>query len=226
MRLFRGLFHAMGFHVPDNNIVYFDPDQLEIGEDVQLALATGKPRKMTSRDLTEILMKAPKTRDKPYRATASLALPGKDRLARRATTASAPTIRMTSFRTSTDAISAALHVIDAWLDHDDSRAINSIDIAGERRRPAVRSALPARLRFDARAAPREKPNSPRSGAYFFGWKRLGQAVLHTGLGAALLGLRALSELSFHRKVRMEGLRPGTLASRVPESGVPEPLARR
>ena len=40
-------FYALGFHVPDNNIVYFEPDQLELGADVDAAGKNGKPRKMT-----------------------------------------------------------------------------------------------------------------------------------------------------------------------------------
>src|SRR6185436_4468738 len=69
-------FHAMGFHVPDNNIVLFDADQLELGEGVSLPGRDGKPRKMTNRDLADILLKVPKTAGGRYRATASLALPG------------------------------------------------------------------------------------------------------------------------------------------------------
>jgi hypothetical protein len=61
-------FHAMGFHVPDNNIIDFDPDQLVLGEDVSLPGRDGKPRKMTRRDLLEILLKVPKNSDGRYRA--------------------------------------------------------------------------------------------------------------------------------------------------------------
>ena len=175
------LFHAMGFWAPHTNVVYFHPDQLEIGEDVQLAVAGGKRRKMTSRDLTEILMKAPKTRDRPYRATASLALPGKD--------IGPPRYYGTRSDDPNDVVphehrrdQRALHVIDAWVDHDDSRAINSIDIlVREGGRQFVRH---YQLDFGSTlGSATEKPNSPRSGAYFFGWKDTARQFFTLGIAA-------------------------------------------
>ncbi|HYZ87541.1 MAG TPA: hypothetical protein VE621_24205, partial [Bryobacteraceae bacterium] len=71
------LFYAMGYHVPENNVVYFRPEQLEIGADVEITDKLGKPREMTERDVVEILLKVPRTHDGEYQATASLALPGK-----------------------------------------------------------------------------------------------------------------------------------------------------
>jgi hypothetical protein len=173
------LFHAMGFWAPHTNVVYFEPDQLEIGEDVQLALASGKRRKMTSRDLTEILIKAPKTRDRPYRATASLALPGKD--------IGPPRYYGVRSDDPNDVVphehrrdQRALHVIDAWVDHDDSRAINSIDIlVSEGGRQFVRH---YQLDFGSTlGSATEKPNSPRSGAYFFDWKESAKQLFTLGL---------------------------------------------
>jgi hypothetical protein len=175
------LFHAMGFWAPHTNVVYFDPDQLEIGEDVQLALATGRRRKMTSRDLTEILMKAPKTRDGRYRATASLALPGKD--------LGPPRYYAVRSDDPNDVVphehrrdQRGLHVIDAWVDHDDSRAINSIDIlVREGGRQFVRH---YQLDFGSTlGSATEKANSPRSGAYFFGWKDSARQFFTLGVAA-------------------------------------------
>ena len=70
-------FYALGYHVPENYIVSFTPEQLVLGDDVQLADSTGKKRKMTNRDVYEILVKVPKTKDGRYRATASFAVEGR-----------------------------------------------------------------------------------------------------------------------------------------------------
>jgi hypothetical protein len=175
------LFHAMGFWAPHTNVVYFDPDRLEIGADVQWALASGRHRKMTGRDLTEILMKAPKNREGLYRATASLALPGKD--------IGPPRYYGVRSDDPNDVVphehrrdQRGLHVIDAWVAHDDSRAINSIDILvreGDRR--FVRH---YQLDFGSTlGSATEKPNSPRSGAYFFGWKESATQFFTLGLAA-------------------------------------------
>jgi hypothetical protein len=173
------IFHALGYHVPQNNIIYFKPEQLEIGEDVQLADATGKRRRMTNRDLTEILMKVPQTADGRYRATASSALPGKD--------IGPPRYYGTRSDDPNDIVPhehrrdyRALHVIDAWVDHDDSRAINNIDIlVREGGRQYVRH---YQLDFGSTlGSATQKPNSPRSGAYFFSWKESAKQFFTLGL---------------------------------------------
>src|SRR6185436_19134797 len=68
------LFYAMGYHVPENNVVHFTRDQLEVSEDVD---AGPQAKEMKSRAITEVLMKVKKSPDGSYRVTASLALPGR-----------------------------------------------------------------------------------------------------------------------------------------------------
>ncbi len=71
------IFYALGYHVPENHLVYFRAEMLELGEDVKVEDKLGQKRKMTGRDLSEILARVHKGSDGRYRATASLAVPGK-----------------------------------------------------------------------------------------------------------------------------------------------------
>ena len=119
-------FHALGYHVPENNIISFTPDQLVLGADLTLPGHNGKPRPMTRRDLTEILLKVSQSPDGRYRATASLALAGRP--------VGSPRYYGTRTDDPNDIVphehrrdQRGLHVIDARLNHDDSRAINNLD---------------------------------------------------------------------------------------------------
>jgi hypothetical protein len=172
-------FYALGYHVPENYMVTFTPEQLELGDNIQLSDATGKKRKMTSRDLYEILVKVPKTRDGRYRATASLALPGKP--------VGPPRYYGTRKDDPNDTVphehrrdQRGLHVFCAWLAHDDSRAINNMDVLVlDNGRQFLRHYL---LDFGSTlGSGSQKANSPRSGAYFFGWKSSAKQLFTLGL---------------------------------------------
>ena len=73
-----------------------------------------------------------------------------------------------------------LHVFSAWLDHDDSRSINNYDsLVSEDVRQFLRHYL---LDFGSTlGSASQKANSPRSGAYFFGWKSASQQLFTLGL---------------------------------------------
>ena len=172
-------FYALGYWVPDNYIIFFKPEQLELKEGVELADAAGKRRKMTREDLVTILKKVPLTKDGLYRATASLAVEGK------------PIGPPRYFGTRTDDPNdivphehrrdlRGLHVFCAWLDHDDSRAINNLDtVVTTDGVPAVRHYL---LDFGSTlGSGTERPNSPRSGAYYFSWKNSARQLFTLGL---------------------------------------------
>jgi hypothetical protein len=172
------LFYAMGYHVPENHVVYFSPDQLEIGGDVEISDKLGRPRKMTDRDVTEILLKVPKTEDGKYRATASLALPGKP--------IGPPRYYGTRTDDPNDIVPhehrrdlRGLHVIDAWVNHDDSRAINNLDIVTEE--GGIPHVKHYQLDFGSTlGSGTQQPNSPRSGAYFFTWKESAKQLFTLG----------------------------------------------
>ncbi|MCC6587105.1 MAG: hypothetical protein IT168_10470 [Bryobacterales bacterium] len=162
-------FYALGYHVPENYVVYFTRDQLEVGEDVQINNLRGRPRKMTSRDITELLVHVPHDAEGRYRGGASLFLPGK------------PLGPFRYYGTRTDDPNdtiphehrrelRGLSVFCAWLGHDDSRAINTLDIlANVDAIPRVRHYL---IDFGSTLGSASSgPNSPRSGfEYLFEWK--------------------------------------------------------
>lgn len=172
------LAYALGYHVPENYLIYFSEEQLELGENVELADRTGKKRKMTRRDLTEILMKVPRTKEGKIRGTASLGLPGKP--------IGPPRYFGTRSDDPNDIVphehrrdQRGLHVLFAWIAHDDSRAINNLDILTERE--GVRYVKHYLLDFGSTlGSASTKPNSPRSGDYFFSWTESAKNLFSLG----------------------------------------------
>jgi len=178
-RISSKIFYAMGYHVPENYLIYFKEDQLQLGDDVELATASGKKRKMTLRDLYEILLKVPKTADGRYRGTASLSLPGK------------PIGPPRYFGSRTDDPNdvvphehrrdqRALQVFCAWLGHEDSRAINNIDITVQQ--DGLRFIRHYLLDFGSTlGSASTKANSVRSGLPFFSWSEAAKNFFSLGL---------------------------------------------
>lgn len=173
-------FYALGYHVPENYIVHFTRDQLELGPDVELMDAKGKSRKMTSRDITELLIRVPKDKQGRYRGGASLFLKGKPLgpykyhgLRRDDPN---DTVRHEHRRDL-----RGLSVFCAWLGHDDSRAINSLDMLVEENGVShIRHHL---IDFGSTLGSASYgPNSPRSGfEYLFEWKPAIRQFLTLGL---------------------------------------------
>lgn len=174
------IFYALGYHTPQNYIIEFSPEQLVIQKDTKLTDRLGKERLMTHRDITEILLAVPKTKAGKYRAIASLALPGKPLGPYRfwGTRKDDPNdIVPHEHRRDLRGLSVAC----AWLGHDDSRSINTIDIhADENGRKFVRHYL---IDFGSTlGSATEKANSPRSGfEYLFEWKSVGIQFATLGL---------------------------------------------
>jgi hypothetical protein len=177
-------FHALGYWVPDNYIVHFTRDQLELAKDVRLVDAKGRDRLMTGRDLTELLIKVPKSEDGLYRGGASLYLSGK------------PIGPYKYFGTrSDDPNDIVLHehrrdlrglsVFCAWLAHDDSRSINSLDmIIQEGGISSIRHHL---IDFGSTLGSASYgPNSPRSGFEYLFESRLAAKQFFT-FGLAVPG---------------------------------------
>jgi len=71
------LFYAMGYYTPENYIVYFDPQKLQLGEKVNFTDKKGRKRFMNQQDLKELLEKIEKLPDGRIRALASKYLDGK-----------------------------------------------------------------------------------------------------------------------------------------------------
>jgi hypothetical protein len=121
------LFHAIGYNVPENVLVSFTRDQLVIGANAVVRDSFGKERRLTARDLDQILAKVPQQEGGRYRAVASKFLSGK------------PLGPFKYYGTRADDPNdvfphehrrelRGLAVFAAWLNHDDSRAINSLDM--------------------------------------------------------------------------------------------------
>ncbi len=119
-------FYALGYHVPENYIVYFDRDRLTVSPDAQLVDAGGKHRKMTGRDIAELLAQVDPEPGKGYRAIASRYLPGKILGPFRyyGTRADDPN-DIVPHENRRDL--RGLFVFAAWLSHTDAKALNTLD---------------------------------------------------------------------------------------------------
>ena len=162
-------FHALGYFVPENYLVMFSREQLVLGEDVVLRDALGQPRKMTERDITEILLNVPRDASGRVRAVASFYVSGRNLgpfryygTRRDDPNDVVPHEQRRDLR--------GLSVFCAWLGHDDSRSINTQDfLQQEGNIQLVRHYL-----IDSGSTLGSAsigPNSPRSGfEYMFSWK--------------------------------------------------------
>ena len=121
-------FHALGYNAPENYLVHFTPDQLEMDEVVMVFdPESGRDREMTRRDLILLREKVAQDEQGRFRAVASRFLKGKF---------------LGEFRyygTRSDDFNdivdhehrrdlRGLSVFSAWLNHNDSRAINNMDL--------------------------------------------------------------------------------------------------
>jgi hypothetical protein len=120
-------FYAMGYFVPENYIVYFRAQQLELGDDAIITNTLGQQRKMDQRDIHEVLNRVAKTSDGRYRAVASKILPGQDMGPFRYY-GTRPDDPNDIFPHEHRRELRGLWPSCAWLNHDDSRAINTLDM--------------------------------------------------------------------------------------------------
>jgi hypothetical protein len=174
------IFYALGYHVPENYIVRFDHSRLVLGAETQFVDQTGYRRKMREQDLADILVKVPRDEAKTYRAVASRYLVGKPVGPRR--------FHGTRKDDPNDGILhehrrdlRGLRVFCAWLDHDDSRSLNSLDaIVNESGIPFIKHYL---VDFGSTLGSASNgPNSPRSGfEELFSWKASAREFFTLGL---------------------------------------------
>jgi hypothetical protein len=119
-------FYAMGFNVPENYLVFFKREDLLVDQSAEISEGLGPKRKMDENDLDRLLARVPMTMDKRYRAIASKLLGGR------------PIGPFIYFGTAPDDPNdviphehrrelRGLQVFSAWLNHDDSRAVNTQD---------------------------------------------------------------------------------------------------
>jgi len=121
------LFHAIGYHVPENYVMEIDTGMLKVGEEATIKNEYGTKRKMTEEDLLTILEKSPVKPDGTLRIIASKGIDGQ------------PLGHFKYYGTRPDDANdviphqhrrelRGLRVFSAWLNHDDTRSINSLDV--------------------------------------------------------------------------------------------------
>ena len=119
-------FHAFGYFVPETWIVYLRKEQIRIGSDARVRVLGMKPRKMVPADLDRILTDAAALPDGRIRFVAGKVVPGKVIGPHK------------YFGTRSDDPNDVVphehrreqrgyRVFCAWLNHDDSRSLNSLD---------------------------------------------------------------------------------------------------
>jgi hypothetical protein len=124
-------FYALGYYVPDYYLIHFARQKLVLGKDVVFRDSVGRKRTMTQQDLDNLLAKVPKSSDGGYRGIVSLQVEGK------------PVGPYKYFGTRGDDPNdivphehrrelRGLGIFAAWLDHNDSRSINSLDTLVQR----------------------------------------------------------------------------------------------
>ncbi len=120
-------FHAIGYHVPENYLVDIDPSSIQVGSGAKIKDNLGRSRGMTPDDLNSILAKAPIRQDGTVRVIASKAISG------------SPVGHFRYYGTRPDDGNdviphqhrrelRGLRLFAAWLNHDDTRSINSLDV--------------------------------------------------------------------------------------------------
>jgi hypothetical protein len=120
------IFHAIGYHVPEDSIVTFSPSQLSVAATATMRTPQGKKKPLLMADVEAWLRATPKAADGRIRALASRYVPGKvvGQFRYSGTRADDPNDiypheRRRELR--------GMRVFAAWLHHDDARSLNSID---------------------------------------------------------------------------------------------------
>lgn len=119
-------FYALGYNTPENYIVHFRREDLEIAPGVAWRDASGKKHPLTGRILEKLLQPQPKGPDGTWRGMASRFIEGElaGPFSYRAMRSDDPndTIPHEDLRAL-----RGLEVFAAWLNHHDTKAINSMD---------------------------------------------------------------------------------------------------
>jgi hypothetical protein len=127
-------FHAIGYNVPENYIAHFRPEELELSPTATISGGGRSNARMIEADLREILATARPRPDGTYRVLASLAVPGEP-LGPRKFFGTRPDDPNDVFPHQDRRELRGYRVFCAWLNHDDSRAVNTLDVfvgSGER----------------------------------------------------------------------------------------------
>ncbi len=121
------LYHAIGYHVVENYLITIDPDTITIAPEARYRDRAGASQPFTRDTLQRVLWRAARNGDGTYRALASRFAPGK------------PVGQFRYYGTRADDPNdiyphehrrelRGSRVFAAWVNHDDSRANNTLDM--------------------------------------------------------------------------------------------------
>jgi hypothetical protein len=173
-------FHDLGYNTPENYIVTFGRERLRLDAKSRFRNPAGRDRPMTPRDIEDVLEKVPRGREGAYRGLASLDIGG-DIIGpfRYYGTRKDDPNDVVDHETRRDL--RGLFVFAAWLNHTDTKSINSLDtVLEEDGRRAVRHFL---IDFGAiLGSDSFEAKSPRAGnVYLFDFKPAAWQFLSLGL---------------------------------------------
>ena len=120
-------FYAFGYNTPENYLARFRRESLTIGAGTQVTDTDGRKRNMEDGDLDDVLENAAPHPDGTYRVIASKALPGTP-LGHYRYYGTRPDDPNDIFPHEHRRELRGLAVFAAWLNHDDSRSINTLDV--------------------------------------------------------------------------------------------------
>jgi hypothetical protein len=120
------IFHAIGYHVPEDFIVTFDLSQLDVAPGAKIRTSSGDKRPIKMSDVEQWLRTTPRTADGKIRALASRYVPGKV-VGQFRYTGTRPDDPNDIYPHERRRELRGMRVFAAWLNHDDARSINSID---------------------------------------------------------------------------------------------------
>ena len=119
-------FHAFGYFVPETWIVYFPRERIRIGEEARIRVIGMKPRRMEPADLDRMLGGAATLPDGRIRFVASKAVPG-EVIGPHKYFGTRPDDPNDVIPHEHRRELRGYRVFCAWLNHDDSRSVNSLN---------------------------------------------------------------------------------------------------
>ncbi len=162
-------FYALGYNVPENYVVFFHRNQLVPAAGAKLKDRTGRKRPISASDIAELLNNTPRSADGRYRAMASRLIEG--------TLLGPFKYHGTRPDDPNDLVPhehrrdlRGLRTFAAWLGHDDSKALNTMDTLIEEN--GIRFVKHYLIDFGATLGSATfEAKSPRAGnEYLFAWK--------------------------------------------------------
>jgi hypothetical protein len=134
-------FYALGYNVPENHLAFFTRQQLQADGKATITDSEGRQRRLTESDLDMILKRVHRSDNGTYRAIASRQIQGSP-LGPFQYYGTRPDDPNDIFPHEHRRELRGLRAFAAWLNHDDSRAINTLDVlAGDPGRRYVRHYL-------------------------------------------------------------------------------------